>query len=131
MAHIEEAPAAMIDRVASLLESFVGERPLTLAELARRSHVPRSSAHRILQRLVELGWVERKEFTYTLGVRMFELGSQFTRRRTVPRAAVAVMAELHRRSGMTVYLSMLVGSEIMHLERIGSWPSASGQWSAG
>ncbi|MYW93540.1 IclR family transcriptional regulator [Amycolatopsis rubida] len=131
MAHIEEAPAAMIDRVASLLESFVGERPLTLAELARRSHVPRSSAHRILQRLVELGWVERKEFTYTLGVRMFELGSQFTRRRTVPRAAVTVMAGLHRRSGLTVYLSMLVGAEIMHLERIGSWPSASGQWSAG
>ena len=131
MAHIEEAPAAMIDRVASLLESFTGERPLTLAELARRSHVPRSSAHRILQRLVELGWVERKDFKYALGVRMFEFGSQFARRRTVPRAALPVMTELHRRSGLTVYLSMLVDAEIVHLERVGAWPSSSGQWSAG
>lgn len=131
MAQIEETPTAMIDRVASLLESFVGERPLTLAEIARRSHVPRSSAHRILQRLVELGWVERKQFKYALGVRMFELGSQFTRRRTVHRAALPVMTQLHRRSGLTVHLSMLVGAEIMHLERVGLWPSTSGQWSVG
>ncbi|NIH83857.1 IclR family transcriptional regulator [Amycolatopsis granulosa] len=131
MAHIQEAPAAMIDRVASLLESFAGERPLTLAELARRSHVPRSSAHRILQRLVELGWVERKEFRYALGMRMFELGAQFTQRQAVPRTAVPVMAELHRRSGLTVHLSMLAGADIVHLERVGSWPYTTGPWSVG
>ncbi|MFF3566599.1 IclR family transcriptional regulator [Nocardia jiangxiensis] len=131
MLQLEETPTAMIDRVASLLESFVGERPLTLAEIARRSHVPRSSAHRILQRLVELGWVQRKQFKYTLGVRMFELGAQFPRRHNVHRAAVPVMADLHRRSGLTVHLSMLVGAEIMHLDRVGIWPTAGGQWSAG
>ncbi|WP_067680621.1 IclR family transcriptional regulator [Nocardia miyunensis] len=131
MTQLEETPTAMIDRVASLLESFVGERPLTLAEIARRSHVPRSSAHRILQRLVELGWVERKQFKYTLGVRMFELGAQFRRRHNVHRAALPVMTDLHRRSGLTVHLSMLVGAEIMHLDRVGLWPSVGGQWSVG
>jgi DNA-binding IclR family transcriptional regulator len=55
---IQEAPAAMIDRVSTVLDAFIGQRPLTLVEVARRSNLPPSSTHRILQRLVELGWVE-------------------------------------------------------------------------
>ena len=130
-AQSDDAPTAMIDRVASLLESFVGQQPLTLAEIARRSHLPRSSAHRILQLLVELGWVERNEFEYALGIRMFELGVQFTRQRGVHRAALPVMSELHRRTGMTAHLSMLTGSEILHLERVGVGPVNTAQWSVG
>ncbi|MEV0354911.1 IclR family transcriptional regulator [Nocardia sp. NPDC050697] len=130
-AQIDDAPAAMIDRVASLLESFVGQRPLTLAEIARRSHLPRSSAHRILQRLVELGWVERNDFKYALGFRMFELGSQFTRQRSVHRAALPIMTELHRRTGLTAHLSMLTGAEILHLERVGIAPGYAAEWATG
>ncbi|WP_280457405.1 IclR family transcriptional regulator [Nocardia carnea] len=126
-----ETPTAMIDRVASILESFVGHRPLTLAEVARGSGLPRSSAHRILQRLVELGWVERNEFKYALGHRMFELGTHFTRQRSVHRAALPVMTELHRRTGLTAHLSMLTGGEILHLERVGVWPGNAGEWSVG
>jgi DNA-binding IclR family transcriptional regulator len=130
-ARIGETPTAMIDRVASILESFVGQRPLTLAEVARCSGLPRSSAHRILQRLVELGWVERNEFKYALGYRMFELGAQFTRQRSVHRAALPVMTELHRRTGLTAHLSMLTGTEILHLERVGVWPGDAGEWGVG
>ncbi|MGW5381253.1 IclR family transcriptional regulator [Nocardia sp. NPDC003963] len=131
MVRIGETPTAMIDRVASILECFVGQRPLTLAEVARRSGLPRSSAHRILQRLVELGWVERNEFKYTLGHRMFELGTQFTRQRSIHRAALPVMTELHRRTGLTAHLSMLAGAEILHLERVGVWPGDAGEWGVG
>lgn len=130
-ARIGETPTTMIDRVASILESFVGKRPLTLAEVARCSGLPRSSAHRILQRLVELGWVERNEFKYALGHRMFELGTQFTRQRSVHRAALPVMTELHRRTGLTAHLSMLTGAEILHLERVGVWPGDAGEWGVG
>ncbi|WP_433635210.1 IclR family transcriptional regulator [Nocardia sp. CA-120079] len=128
---IEEAPTAMIDRVTSLLETFVGQRPLTLAEIARRAHLPRSSTHRILQRLVELGWVERHGFKYALGIRMFELGSQVVRQRSVHEAAVPVMTELNRRTGLTAHLSILAGSEILHLERVGLWPNNGRGWTIG
>ncbi|MEU1525415.1 IclR family transcriptional regulator [Nocardia rhamnosiphila] len=131
MVRIGETPTAMIDRVASILESFVGQRPLTLAEVARCSGLPRSSAHRILQRLVELEWVERNDFKYALGHRMFELGTQFTRQRSVHRAALPVMTELHRRTGLTAHLSMLSGAEILHLERVGVWPGDAGEWGVG
>ncbi|MGF0313460.1 IclR family transcriptional regulator [Rhodococcus sp. IEGM1428] len=110
----------MIDRVASLLGAFVGQRPLTLAQIARRSNLPRSSTHRILQRMVELGWIERHGFEYTLGMVMFELGSQVIRQKNV-QAALPVMNELHGRTGLTVHLSALAGSEILHLESSGHW----------
>ncbi|WP_433762351.1 IclR family transcriptional regulator [Nocardia sp. CA-135398] len=131
MTQTEEAPTAMIDRVSSVLDAFVGQRPLTLAEIARHAHLPRSSTHRILQRLVELGWVERSGFEYVLGIRMFELGAQVVRQRSVYEAALPVMTDLHRRSGYTAYLSILLGGEIMHMERVGLWPAVGREWGVG
>ncbi|WP_338889112.1 IclR family transcriptional regulator [Rhodococcus sovatensis] len=122
--------SALIDRVAMLLEAFVGQGPLRLAEIAERSHLPRSSTHRVLQRLVELGWVERHGFHYILGIRMFELGSQVTRQRSV-QAALPVMIDIARRTGHTVHLSILAGSEVLHLERVGLWPRAHPGWNVG
>jgi len=131
MQRISEAPTAMIDRVSTVLESFVGQRSLTLAEVARRSSLPPSSTHRILQRLVELGWVERSKFDYALGLRMFELGAQVMRQRGLQEAALPVMTQLHRQTGCTVYLSTLAGAEILHLDRVGLWPTGQSSWTVG
>lgn len=130
-ARSQDTPTAMIDRVASLLEVFDGHHRLTLAQISRHAHVPRSSAHRILQRLVELGWVERQGFQYNLGIRMFELGSQVVRRDRVHQAAVPFMHALHRSTGLTVHLSMLASSDVLHLERIGNWPEKQPGWGLG
>jgi len=126
-----EAPTAMIDRVASLLEVFDGHQRLTLAQISRRSQLPPSSAHRILQRLVELGWIERERFEYHLGIRMFELGSQVVRRDGVHQAALPLLHHLHRSTGLTVHLSALMGPDVLHLERIGAWPEAGDCWQLG
>jgi DNA-binding IclR family transcriptional regulator len=131
MQQIQEAPTAMIDRISMVLEAFVGQRPLTLAEVARRSNLPPSSTHRILQRLVELGWVERTGFEYALGLRMFELGSHVMRQRGIHEAALPVMTQLHRCTGFTAYLSTLIGGEVLHLERVGLWPAAGPSWGVG
>jgi DNA-binding IclR family transcriptional regulator len=131
MVRSQDTPSAMIDRVASLLEVFDGHRRLTLAQLSRRAHLPRSSAHRILQRLVELGWVERQGFEYALGIRMFELGAQVVRRDRVHQAALPFMHELHRSTGLTAHLSALASSDVVHLERIGGWPAKDAGWRLG
>ena len=126
-----EPPVAMIDRVASLLQVFDGHDRLTLARISRRAGLPRSSAHRILQRLVELGWVERRGFEYALGIRMFELGSQVVRRDGVHQAALPYMHALHRSTGLTVHLSALVSGDVLHLERVGGWPEKGEGWRLG
>ncbi|MHA3021742.1 IclR family transcriptional regulator [Mycobacterium sp. BMJ-28] len=128
---IQEAPTAMIDRVSTVLDVFVGQRALTLAEVARRAGLPPSSTHRILRRLVELGWVERCGFEYVLGMRMFELGAHAKRQRGVHEAAAPVMSRLQRGTGFTVYLSSLIGAEVLHLDRAGLWPEPDSSWGIG
>jgi len=53
-------PSAVIDRVSLVLEAFDGPGRLTLAQLVRRTGLPRSSAHRMLERLVALRWLRRR-----------------------------------------------------------------------
>ncbi|MFD4985206.1 IclR family transcriptional regulator [Streptomyces sp. NPDC058374] len=127
----QTTPVAMIDRVASLLEVFDGRQQLTLVQISRLAGLPRSSAHRILQRLVELGWVERQGYEYALGMRMFELGAQVVRRDRVHQASLPLMHALHRSTGLTAHLSVLVSSEVLHLERIGDWPQRGRGWRLG
>jgi DNA-binding IclR family transcriptional regulator len=124
-------PITMIDRVASLLQVFDGQPRLTLAQIARQAELPRSSAHRILQRLVELGWVEREGYQYRLGLRMFELGSKVVQRERLHQACLPFMYALHRSTGLTVHLSALVSDEVLHLERIGDWPEKGEGWRLG
>ena len=45
-------PSAVIDRVSLVLDAFDGPGRLTLAQIVRRTGLPRSSAHRMLERLV-------------------------------------------------------------------------------
>lgn len=127
----QSAPIAMIDRVASLLQVFDGHTGLTLAQLSRMSDLPRSSTHRILQRLVDLGWVERDGYQYSLGLRMFELGSQVVRRDRIHQVSLPFLHTLHRSTGLTVHLSALVASDLLHLERIGDWPDRGDSWRLG
>ena len=47
-------PSAVIDRVSLVLDAFDGPGRLTLAQIVRRTGLPRSSAHRMLERLVKL-----------------------------------------------------------------------------
>ncbi|SEG92718.1 DNA-binding transcriptional regulator, IclR family [Thermomonospora echinospora] len=127
----EQTPAAMIDRVSSLLGVFDGSRRLTLAQISRKAGLPRSSVHRILQRLVELGWVERHGFEYGLGLRIFEIGSLVVRQDGIRRVAVPFMQDLHLRTGLTVHLSVLRQTDILHIERIGGRPDDRDCWQVG
>lgn len=126
----DQPPIAMMERVACLLDVFIAHRPLTLTEISRRSNLPRSSAHRILQGLVQLGWIERHGSRYVLGMRMFEIGNS-VRQRRVPQAALPVMTSVHRRTGLTAHLSIMSGAEILHVERVGLWPAVRDPWNVG
>lgn len=127
----DQNPVSMLDRIASLLEAFGSRDTLTLAEICRYSNVPRSTAHRLLQGLVQIGWIERQGVEYALGLRMFELGSQAVRQRRVTDVARPLMADLHRRTGLTVHVSILSGAHVLHVERVGVGPTPGRCWQVG
>ena len=67
-----DAPVAMIDRVALILDAFNGPAHLTLAQVVAQTGLPRSSAHRILEHLVRIRWLCRDEGSYSLGLGVLE-----------------------------------------------------------
>ena len=113
----ETAPA-MLERVDAILDALGREEVLTLEQMSRRIGVPGSSLHRILQRLVGLGWVERDGFSYRLGLRMRELGHRMMQLDPRYRVALPLLYELRDATGLSVHLSVLSGTESVAVENI-------------
>ncbi|BDB41839.1 MULTISPECIES: IclR family transcriptional regulator [Mycobacterium] len=112
-------PSAVIDRISLVLDAFDGPGRLTLAQIVRRTGLPRSSAHRMLERLVQLRWLRRSGRDYELGMRLVELGSLAVHQDRLVRAAKPQLAELHRATGLVVHLAVLDGSDVVYLDKVG------------
>ena len=114
-----ETPSAVIDRISLVLDAFDGPGRLTLAQIVRRTGLPRSSAHRMLERLVQLRWLRRSGRDYELGMRLVELGSLAVHQDRLVRAASPLLGELHRATGLVVHLAVLDGADVVYLEKVG------------
>lgn len=117
---MSDAPASMVDRVVKILGVF--ERSggmLTLGQISSRSRLPRSSVHRILQQLVTARWLQRDDNEYTLGLRMFEIGSLVVHRSRISEVARPFMQELCTTTGYVVHLALLDEHDVVYLEKVG------------
>jgi DNA-binding IclR family transcriptional regulator len=111
-------PNAVIDRISLVLDTFEGPGRLSLAQVVRRTGLPRSSAHRLLERLVQLRWLRRHGRDYELGMKLVELGSLAVHQDRIHRAAQPFLHELHRATGLVVHLAVLDGADVVYLEKI-------------
>lgn len=111
-------PIAAIGRVSALLDAFDGGNRLTLAQIARRTGLPRSSTHRMLDQLVRLQWLRRTGHEYELGTKLIELGHRAVYQNRVYRAAAPFLWDLHRATGMVVHLAILDGADVVYLEKV-------------
>ena len=58
------------------MEAFNGAKQvLSLADLNKRTGLPKSTLHRLVDQLCQVGWLERDHGGYRIGLRMFELGT--------------------------------------------------------
>ena len=105
---------AAVLKVFAVLEALATGRKATLADLAARSMTSKATAHRLLNTMVELGYVERNEATeqYGLTLRLFSLGAQSLKDRSeLLWAADKVMAKLSRLTGETINLGVIDSTE--------------------
>jgi DNA-binding IclR family transcriptional regulator len=92
-------------------------RVLTLSEIARYSGLPKSTAHRVLFMLIEVGAVEQVPGGYQVGLRMFSLGV-LPPEAALREAALPHLEELHRVTGHTLHLAILRGADVVYLEKL-------------
>jgi DNA-binding IclR family transcriptional regulator len=114
-----DTPTAAIDRMSLVLDAFDGAGPLTMVQIVHRTGLPRSSVHRMLERLVQLRWLRREGRDYELGTRLVELGSLALHQGRIHQAALPLLRNLQRATDLVVHLAILDGSEVVIIEKIG------------
>jgi DNA-binding IclR family transcriptional regulator len=109
----------VIGKIDAILGAFTtSDTELSLAELVRRTNLPKTTIHRLCQACVAWGMMERSRSGYRLGLRLFELGQRVPRQRIIRDAARPVMQDLMFRSQAVVHLAVLDGPEALVIERL-------------
>lgn len=109
----------VIERIFSLIDVLASrEEAISLKEIAEKTGLHPSTAHRILNDLTTGRFVDRPEAgSYRLGMRLLELGNLVKGRLNVRDAAMTPMRELHKLIQQPVNLSVRQGDEIVYIER--------------
>jgi DNA-binding IclR family transcriptional regulator len=82
---------------------------LPLAEIARKTALPRSTAHHLLQALVEFGYLVQNDGarTYTLAPKLFQLTGRTWSKEQLAEIAMPFLDELSHRTGEGTSLAVL------------------------
>lgn len=94
----------------------------TIDDVAARTGLTRSNAHRTLQTLIHAGYVERDpvDGCYRGTMKMFALGVRQQGDLDVRKIAPAYMAILAKETGETIHLSILDGQDVIYIDKIDS-----------
>ncbi len=113
-------PSSMVQRMTAILDTFDG--PLSrrsLPDVVRLTGLPSSTAHRILDQLVQLGWVDHGVSGYSLGWRARRLSGQVDRTGVLREVAAPYIQELALRTSLVVHLAVLDGPSVRYLDKVG------------
>jgi DNA-binding IclR family transcriptional regulator len=101
------------------MEAFNGrQQVLSLADLNKRTRLPKSTLHRLVDQLCQVGWLERARGGYRVGLRMFELGTLAVEENRLHDAAFPHLQALASCTGLAAQLAILDRAEVVYLERI-------------
>ncbi|GAB4243431.1 MAG: IclR family transcriptional regulator [Thermoleophilia bacterium] len=110
-----------VERAVAILETFPPKgEVLTLTEIARLSGLSKTTAHRLLGTLTELGMVEfdPRAQGYRLGLKVFRLGSIVRNSIELVQEAEPILHRLVQETEETAFLIVPDGVETLCLERI-------------
>lgn len=114
----EHLPTSVLRRAFSLLEVLgAADRSMGMAELAKRAGMPKATAYRMANQLVELQVIDRVGNEYRIGLKLFQLDAR-ARHQEMREVALPFLEDLQAIVQETVHLGVLDGSEVLYLERV-------------
>lgn len=126
----QEAPGAddglkSLVKIVRILDCFsTTRRSLSLTELCAATGYPRSTTHRLISSMREVGLLhqERQRDSYRLGLKLFELGNIVLANMDLHREARRHVEALSRISGQLVHLALFDGRQAVVIHRVDSTP---------
>lgn len=109
----------VVSRALHILETLARkESPMTLAEIAEVTGLPKSTVHRLLKTLDSDGFAKMEgSGRYAIGRALICLGAKVVRGGLIFQAA-GIMTSLRDRTGCTIYLSSINKHELVYLHRV-------------
>jgi DNA-binding IclR family transcriptional regulator len=131
MTAIDNDVTGVLSKAFDVLDTFGRTRQaLSLSDITRRSGLPKTTTHRILQQMLSVGAIERVGHRYQVGTRVFAVSSR-SREATVRDVALPHLTELNRRYGHTVHLATLCDADVLYIEKLQSRATAASPSSIG
>ena len=110
----------VLGKVMLVLHAFtLDDSVLGLAELARRTEIPKGTLHRVLADMAAVRLLDRLPDGYRLGGQLFELGMRASVERSLIEVAIPFMEDLNVHVQETVNLGVLDGTEVVYLSKLG------------
>jgi IclR family transcriptional regulator, acetate operon repressor len=113
---IEEGPSGLLERTLRVLELLAENAAgMQLYDIAERLGIPRSATHRVLNSLMEHGYVrqERMLGTYQLTAKITSLAFTYLARSGITDFAQPILDELAAESGELARLAVINGKELV------------------
>lgn len=116
------APVPAVKRALQVLELLVQERePMTLSDIVARTRIPMASCHAIVHTLRDEGYlrrrVEGRSQYWEPTLALYHLGSTLISRIGIRDVALPSLRELSAKLGVPAHLGMLVGTDVMYVEK--------------
>ena len=115
-------PIHSVENVFSLLEVLAGNGlELGIAELCRKTALPKGTVHRLLGTLKNLGYIEQnpQNRKYRFTIKILKLGTAITDKIGLSQI-IPYMKKLSQQFNETVNLAILEGDDIIYLYSVGS-----------
>src|SRR5262245_48222853 len=109
-----------LGKIVRILECFsTTDKTLSVAEVCERTGYPRSTTHRLLASLKEVGLLDqdRHRDRYRLGIKLFELGNIVLANMDLHREARPYVEQLGKLTGQLVHLAAFDGRQAIVIHR--------------
>ncbi|WP_262366775.1 IclR family transcriptional regulator, partial [Neomoorella thermoacetica] len=93
------------------------QKEMSLAEIAQKMDLPKSTLHGLLSTMSDFGYIEQSAFDgrYRLGIRLFEVGNAVANNWDVRRVAAPYIQHLVEELEETVHLVILDKGEVLYI----------------
>lgn len=109
----------IVERVFRILAAFDGDRlSMTVAELGRRAELPSTTCHRLVDELLTMGLLERRDDGIMLGVKLWELTERSSWTFVLRETARPHLEALRDALDQHVVLGVLDRHDVLYVDRL-------------
>jgi DNA-binding IclR family transcriptional regulator len=114
-----DAQRSALDRADAILAAFDSEHiDLSLMGIMARTGLPKTTVHRAVHKMADMGWLQMLDGRYSIGTRLLEHAGFSWANAVLREAALPAMQRLQACTGETVHLAVAVGRDIVYIEKL-------------